>query len=107
MSIELKDLISRAKALPPEERALLQRELQELDHSAIENSSEEFAEDRFMQRLVDLGLLESARHPARDQHPPVQRPDGREGQGHGALRDRQGPERRRSEERRVGKECVP
>ena len=67
MSIELKDLISRAKALPPEERALLQRELQELDHSAIENSSEEFAEDRFMQRLVDLGLLESARHPARDQ----------------------------------------
>lgn len=67
MSMELKELINRAKALPPEERALLRRELQELDPSAVENPPDESDEDRFMQRLVDLGLLESARHPARDE----------------------------------------
>lgn len=67
MSTELKELINRAKALPPDERALLQRELQEFNQPAIENPPDESDEDRFMQRLVDLGLLESARHPARDQ----------------------------------------
>ena len=34
------------------------------------------------------------RHQAPDR-PQLRRPDGGEGQGHGALRDRQGPERRR------------